>query len=469
MNKQPRRRRLAIESMENRLLLSGTQQLDTAVFNQDSVDSSQYAVISADAAQTTRDPVSIPNQFASLSGDALQLDSTFVLPNTSATNVFDFGVFQKLSIDSGNVQLAPANIGTRNSITWIDVNGNTTITQGWIQPQIHLTLPDVADARASLGYVRELGANSLAYSSIDPPLTDTTKDGGPVPIDVGPKVIGLETNVVTSRDSADVFTQPTSPGPVANHPTSTPISASEGGMIAVGDVLASLQRESTVVGGAETRLAMHHRAAGNELESVTSESVSANRLSGELARAVSFEVIDNQTATEHSQSDDGLSVKERLPVEVGGEKMSLATDGNSAHSVTANAAADSVSSAELHRRVVEANSGTLPIRLASFEASDGTAASVTGAWADAGHALVEAAALPTENLAGDGRGEVFSRWSRSDALHHRREDERHGLPWDMAPDLIVLGLERYLATKRRHDEEERDALRSTRRDASIAR
>jgi hypothetical protein len=453
MNKSLRRRQLAIEPMENRLLLSGTQPVDLAVFNQDSLNSTPYAVIATDVNQVDSDAYLSRNNFV------WKIDDTTLAPNQN--------YFRSLSNDSVSLD----SIGASGQLSGSTLTvGDTQFVSARILPQIQTIMPVDSGTRYSLSGSYGFG-DSTGYSPIESQFTDSKNDGGPLDVNGSSRGTTLNNDTVPGFDPLVISTEPTTTGQVTNHPTTPPLS-NEGGMIAVSEVLASLQRESAALGGADAKLAARRHAAGNELEASAGVTVSSNRLSGELARAVSFEVMDGQPAdgSEHAKIDDsGLSANVRLSIEAATDNLAPASEEINIHVAANDAATDSAPNSAQYDQVATVTDGSLPIRLASFVTSNGAAANSRQANEPtanaADHALVEAAAIPAENLGTDPRSEVFSRWTRRDALYGQRDDERHGLPWDMAPVLIVLGLERYLAARHHSEEDEHISPRPTRRES----
>ena len=463
MSKKLRARRLAVEPMENRLLLSGTQLIDVAIFNQDPVDSSQYAVISADQ------DLNLTASFA----DRADIGKLY-----DAAAGSNWGEYQFYSTN-GNISSDSTVTGGQLRSDLSLAVGDILITQPWTPPLTPLTTPTLQNVfpagsvvRNSIGIDLRYG-ESFDYPPIDVSPVDPKTDGGSIVISTGGKDSGFGSDLTSTHQPQVILTEPTTTGPVASHETTTPIS-NEGGMIAVSDVLASLQREGATLGSSDTRVAAHRRAVGNELEASAGATVTDNRLSGELARAVSFEMMDGQAAdgAEHTKVDDGLSTNGNLPIEATGEKLALASEGGRISFAASGSGTNSAPNSTRHDQVATVADGILPVHLASYVRSKDAAANegeVGNASANVSdHALIEAVAVPTDNLQSDPRGEVFSRWSRRDSLLSRRDNDRHGLPWDMAPVLIVLGLERYLAAKR-HSEDDDDSRPATRRENLSAR
>src|SRR5262245_54227012 len=207
MNKHPRRRRLAFEPMENRLLLSGTQQFDVDVYNQIPADTSPYAVIPTDVGQVTADTHISNPMLLDYGAEELRLYLASVLPTKGMTNSSDFVDYSAISGSGSNVTVALTGSIQRDASVSLSV-GDTLYTSAWFPPQIRGFLPTDSAERSSLRDSLGLDSNFSYSPPISLPSGDSLTDGGQVPINVETNVSGLDTNAVSTRDSHDVFSSP---------------------------------------------------------------------------------------------------------------------------------------------------------------------------------------------------------------------------------------------------------------------
>jgi len=487
-------RRLAVEQMESRLLLAGDVSgpvVDSSFLNHDSIG--DYAVIANDSVVTSSTPLFSDGAVDTIPRTSGAIQNEIVLGNAYFNNSYDV---------SSSVPVPTSFITVTDVMTWVRSNNTPakygveasslgivgeylpyftnvvgadsfyTVGSGNTVGSLIRPLRDQAgilvDVQTQVPSFEIIAAGSDALTSFG----TTIQDGGyqshliealaAVPrvrewqfissFDLNSETMSagleLETNNVSdpSGGIAKSIGQPAAfnldadgGATIGGQNVEAVTTTSEGGMIAVGRVMAELRGESTGVQVAAYVSAKSQ--AGN---------ISAGGVSGELARAVAFERIEG-TGDEVATFPVALALRDDQARFAATESRAVAD------------ASDAVYRPELASGVAG------HIRMASYVATRGEGVDgrslevpmecIAADWSG------EVAALDTDGTIDEARHEVFSRWESAEGESSRLASlADRVLSWPVAGAVAAVALGHF-ATSKRVRERERES-RSPARDST---